>query len=803
MDSPDVFMTPLSYATHPLTILPVNRKIQVSLTAPKEVRPGKTLTINYSTAKPTRIIVYAVDEGIHQITRYKRPEPLDFFFRKQALEVRTQQWLDLLLPEYRFLKQNSAFGGDGGDELDALSLSLNPFKRKRDAPVVWWSGIQTADSSVRELSYQVPDYFSGNLTIMAVAVSEMRAGSAQTSTLVRAPLVLTPNTPTSITPGDEFVVSVTVTNLIEAPNPAEISLRIETSNHLQVMGDAVATVTCETSREVTQRFRVKALDVLGSASIKFHAMSGSETALRTETISVRPASTFRTQVRSAYVRTKTHEQAVSRSMYDAYRRNEVVASPLPVVLALGMRDYMQSYAYDCTEQITSKGLTLLSYRAMKDLPQDALAASQTINGVIAQLQSRQSNSGGFGYWQGSTSESDDFLNVYVMHFLLEAKDAGFAIPHQLLERGNAKLKAICSSGEITNLAMADRKAYAIYLLTRQGQRPNALLSLRDSLNRTKEGTWQTRFCGSLLAATYLLQQNSKEVEAIVKTWKLANAEEYSSAKDLWSNVEVDRLLSFAIRSRHFPNAVKDYGYADWQKLYGVLWQESYNTITAACATLGMSEFSKVVKGNGFRFEIDAQPRDGSPPISLVKSDAIFAQASFADATKAINFRLQQNDGDQGLFYQVVEEGFDRALPSKPQKDGIEVYREFSTMDGKPIESLLVGDSLKVTLRVRNISAIPLGNLAMTDLLPGGFSLEPNGLKPGVNTVPGTERVDLREDRNVFFFTLQGAKDLTIEYVLRATCAGDFVVPPLYAESMYDRGINGVGMGRRISVTSRE
>jgi uncharacterized repeat protein (TIGR01451 family) len=125
------------------------------------------------------------------------------------------------------------------------------------------------------------------------------------------------------------------------------------------------------------------------------------------------------------------------------------------------------------------------------------------------------------------------------------------------------------------------------------------------------------------------------------------------------------------------------------------------------------------------------------------------------------------------------------------------------MDGKPVQTLLVGDSVKVTLRVRNISAIPLGNLAMTDLLPGGFSLEPNTLTPGVNTLPGTERVDLREDRNVFFFTLQGAKDLTIEYVLRATCAGDFVVPPLYAESMYDRGINGVGLGRRISVNSRE
>ena len=803
LDSPDILMTPLSYATHPLKILPENRKIQVELSVPHEVRPGTEMKINYRSDKASRVILYAVDEGIHQITRYKRPEPLDFFFRKQALEVRTQQWFDLLLPEYRFLKQNAAFGGDGGGELDALTMTLNPFKRKRDAPVVWWSGIQISGPESKELTYKVPDYFAGTLTVMAVAVSETRAGSAQAATLVRSPLVLTPNTPTTVTPGDEFVVSVTVTNLLEAEGPADVGLRLETSPNLQIIGEAVASLTVEKSREATQRFRVKALDSLGSASLRFHAASGSETSLRTETVSLRPATPFRTQVRSAFVRTKNHEQEVTRSLYDAYRRAEVVASPLPVVLALGMRDYMQSYPYDCTEQITSKGITLLSYRSMKSLPQSEQSTTETINRIIDQLRSRQSSSGGFGYWQGSTSESDDFLNVYVMHFLLEASDAGFAIPHTVIQRGKDKLKTICQSGDFRDLAMADRKAYAIYLLTRQGERPNGLLSLRETLDRTHKDQWQNRLCGTLLAATYKLQQNPKEAEAIVKTWELAKTSQYRKGENYWSQVEVDTLLSFAFRARHFPETVKNYGYADWQKLYGVLWQNRFNTITAACATLGMREFAQVAKENQFQFEINAVPRDGSAPFSLLKTQDVFARSAFAENLKALEFRLQQEDGDQGLFYQVVEEGFDRKLPTEPQKDGIEIHREITGMDGNPIESIAVGETLKVTLRVRNISNIPLGNLVMIDLLPGGFSLEPEGLKAGVGTVAGTERADLREDRNLFFFTLEGAKDLTVQYNLRATCAGEFAIPPLFAESMYDRGINGVGLGSRIKVTSRD
>ena len=802
LDSPDVMMSPLSYATQPLTIQPRQRQLQVELNAPKLVKPGEVLKVQYRTNHPARVIVYAVDEGIHQITQYKRPQPLDFFFRKQALEVRTQQWFDLLMPEYRFIKEHAAFGG-GAEGMPPLSMTLNPFKRKRDAPVVWWSGIQTAGPDSQELSYTVPDYFAGTLTLMAVAVNDSRAGSAQAAAVVRSPLVLTTNAPTTVTPGDEFTFSVTVTNLLEKEGPAEVNLRIEPSSHLQVVGEATSVITVEKSREVTHRFRLKALDVLGSASVRCHAVAGTETSVRTETMSIRPATPFRTQVRSAYIRTKDHEQEVSRNLYEAYRRCEVMASPLPVVLALGMRSYMESYAYDCTEQLTSKGMTFLAYRGMKALPQQEETSASTIQSVISQLQSRQSNSGGFGYWQGSTTDVDDFLNAYVVHFLLEAKDAGFAIPQQMLNRANAKLRAICQSGEAAHLGIADRKAYAIYLLTRQGERPNGLLSLRESLDRTQANLWQRRLCGHLMAASYALQQKPEEAEKITATWKLATAEEYRKGEDYWSQAEVDALLSFAVRARHFGDIVKNYGYADWQKLYGVLWQQRYNTITAACATLGMREFAKVAQANAFHFEVDALPRDGSAALNLIKSDDVFAKAAFADSMKSLQFRLTQKDGDQGLFYQVMEEGYDRELPAKPQKDGIEVYREITSADGKAIESLEVGESLMVTLRIRNLSNIPLGDLVMVDLLPGGFSLEPGGLRPGLGTVPGTDRVDVREDRNLFFLRLQGAKELTVRYALRATCAGEFVVPPVFAESMYDRGINGVGLGRKIQVTSRQ
>ena len=111
--------------------------------------------------------MFAVDEGILQVARYKLGDPLKFFFRKRMLEVGTSQILDLILPDFEKLM---AMAAPGGDADDAIGRQLNPFKRKRDKPVVYWSGIVDVNGDTR-LSYTVPDYFNGKLRVMAVSVS--------------------------------------------------------------------------------------------------------------------------------------------------------------------------------------------------------------------------------------------------------------------------------------------------------------------------------------------------------------------------------------------------------------------------------------------------------------------------------------------------------------------------------------------------------------------------------------------------------------------------------------------------------
>lgn len=74
------------------------------------------------------------------------------------MEVNTYQLMDVLLPEFSLLRKALAIGGGGdGASIPALQLGLNPFKRRRDAPVVYWSGFVPCGPERREVFYQVPE----------------------------------------------------------------------------------------------------------------------------------------------------------------------------------------------------------------------------------------------------------------------------------------------------------------------------------------------------------------------------------------------------------------------------------------------------------------------------------------------------------------------------------------------------------------------------------------------------------------------------------------------------------------------
>ena len=266
--SQEIYTSPLSYGVQPFSIDVDARRNPVTVESPALAKPGQEVTFRYSSARPSRLVLFAVDEGILQVASYRTPDPLGHFFQKRALEVSTLQILDLILPEFRQLGLAAA---PGGDAEGLLGKHLNPFRRKGEKPVAYWSGIVDADATPRELKYVVPDYFNGTLRVMAVAVANDRIGVYDGRTLVRGDFVLSPNAPTTVTPGDEFDVSVGVSNNVAGSGQdAAVAVTLQTDPALEVVGERTQQASIAEGHEGSVRFRLRARDELGPANLHVH-----------------------------------------------------------------------------------------------------------------------------------------------------------------------------------------------------------------------------------------------------------------------------------------------------------------------------------------------------------------------------------------------------------------------------------------------------------------------------------------------------------------------------------------------------
>jgi alpha-2-macroglobulin len=158
--------------------------------------------------------------------------------------------------------------------------------------------------------------------------------------------------------------------------------------------------------------------------------------------------------------------------------------------------------------------------------------------------------------------------------------------------------------------------------------------------------------------------------------------------------------------------------------------------------------------------------------------------------------------DLGAWYQTLEAGYARALPSVAQTSGLELTREFLNEKNQPVTTAKVGETLKLRLRVRNVNAKEQTHLALIDLLPGGFDNAPDALKPGLGS-QGADYVDVREDRNLFFTGLGAGASREFMWEVRPGVAGTFAIPPAFGEAMYDRGVHGNGAAGKFTVLPRE
>lgn len=787
-ESPELFISPLSYSVVPFTVNHDNHDIKIELKTPKVVKPGETLTIDYQTDKPGKIIVYAVDEGILQVGRYDTPDPLSFFFQKHALEVYTQQTVDQILPKFIQDRELSAAGGDGG-EAD-LASRLNPFKRKTDLPVVYWSGIIDADTTSRQVTYQVPDYFNGAIRVMAVAVSSDSVGSKDTQAEVRGDFIINPNVPTFVAPGDVFEISSSIANNIkDSGDHTEISVTLTTSPELEIIGDTKQTFEIREGHEQAVHFKLKAKSLLGSAKVTFTANTGDKSGSMDATLSVRPATPFATYIESGKTQETNKILDIMSSLYPEYRTVDATVSTSPLILVFGLQRYLENFPYSCTEQLTSKALPLIAMNSQSWFTKDSNEINETVNAAIQMLSQRQMSNGGFSYWPGlGDNQSNTFASVYAMHFLTEARSQGFNVPNELFFNGINYLKELASKN-VSDMDEARIQAYAIYILTRNEIiTTNYLANLQLYLQKDNSKAWQKDITAVYIAGSYQLLKSYNDATRLIGMYEPQSKKPFET--DFYDANIADAQYLYIV-AKHFPEMLSKVGDKLLMNLVQAISNDDINTVLSGYASLALA----------------AYPQDDStanaPSLSITEiltndeRKVIPAeQGNYQKVSIDTNvLKISLNNPEkQTFFYQLVQAGFDKNLPSSPVKQGMEIFREYRDEKGNVIHSTPLGSEIEVHIQIRALDDNYFSNIAIEDLLPGGFEVVRESVKTDT-----MDFSDAREDRVNYFGSIDStAKEIV--YKIKAINPGKYVVPPAFAESMYNPSVKAHGAASEITVT---
>jgi uncharacterized protein YfaS (alpha-2-macroglobulin family) len=804
IDSKEIFVSPLSYGVVPFTANQEKRRLNLELDSAQKSKPGEKLRIGYRADRRCRVAIFAVDQGILQVTDFKTPDPLGFFFRKCALRVETAQIMDLIIPEFSLLRTSSAYGG-GGD-----AQHLNPFKRVTEKPVVFWSGIVEAGPDRREVVYDVPDYFDGTLKVMAVAVADDSASSAERETLIRGPFVITPSVPVLAAPGDEFEAGVTVANNVEGSGPnAEITISVKTSDALAVVGKmdpgvAGAPPSTGSSQELVVPegheqaavFRFRVTEKLGSGEIAFAAAANGQQTKRRATLSVRPAVPYMTEVHSGNFNRSSVDVPVSRSMHGEFQKLDATVSGLPIGLARGLDIYLKNFPYGCSEQITSGAFCRLMLAGEADFGLTRAEINRQLEYTFGVLGRRQNDQGGFGYWIPESNDHISFISVYVMDFLSESKTAGFVPPSEMFVTGLRNLQKMAGR-EPSSPSEARTVAYAIYILTREGViTTNYILNLQDYLEKNQRGQWQNDLTGVYLAGALHLLHKDADAERLIGAYQLEQTSGRAN-DDFWQPLGSDSQY-VAVLAREFPARLRKISGEQFAIILNSIGAGNFNTLSAAYAVRALKVYSQTVAQNPPLLSISEIRRDktGSP---LVSGTKLLLRTELSPAATGVRFAADGRLNGPGAFFQMVEAGYDRQLPEQAITNGLEVYREILCDKNKPAAETHLGAPLRVRLHVRSLQRHPVTNVAVVDLLPGGFEAVDSSVRTGASSNAGVDYVDVREDRVIFFATVP-VSGLELDYTIKSCNRGTFTIPPAFAESMYQRNVKASGLGGKITVT---
>ncbi len=789
------------YGVVPVFVTNSQTVLQPQIQMPEVLRPETNfnVTVSEKTGKPMTYTLAIVDDGLLDLTNFKTPDPWNDFYSREALGIRTWDMYDNVLGASAG-SYSSLFSTGGDATLKPADAKANRFK-----PVVKFIGpFYLGKGKSQTHTLKLPMYV-GSVRAMVVAGQEGAYGNAEKTAFVRTPLMMLSTLPRVLSIQEEITVPV---NIFAMENQVKnVTISLQTSGGgVQIVGANQQSLKFSQPGDQLVFFTLKTGSKTGKATIHLTANGGGQQTKETIEIEVRNPNPVVTLRNSQWVEAgQSKELSYNLSSSSANNQIKLEVSRIPSVDISRRFDFLYNYQHHCTEQLTSKALPLLFVGQFKTIDKiEAEKIKTNVQEAIRQIYGRQLPNGGFVYWPGN-AVADEWISSYAGMFLTLAQEKGYAVHSNVLNKWKRFQRAAAQNWRMPQDASGWQQwqselqqAFRLYTLALAGAPEyGAMNRMKEQAGLSIQAKWR-------LAATYVLTGKMKPAEELVYNAE-TTVSPYSSMNQIYGSSDRDEAM--ILETLILMNRERDALQQAKVVSKNLSQEEWFSTQSTAFALMAMGRLAEKLSGT---LDFVWTWNDKQQP--AVKSAKAVFEKEIATTPKSGMIAVK-NQGKGALSVDLITRTqlLNDTLPAI--SDNLRMDIRYANLNGTPISvnDIIQGTDFMAITSISNISGTSdYTNLALTHIIPSGWEIynermvapetESGAADGSGKSVSKYNYLDIRDDRVLTYFNLRRGETKVFTVRLQATYAGNFILPAVQCEAMYDVNVQARSKAGRTTVS---
>jgi alpha-2-macroglobulin len=782
------------YGIQNLKVNPVKSRLQPTIQTTDKYESNKSYEVKIKEKEGRRMqyTLAVVDEGLLSLTGYQTPNPANYFSGKFPLLVKTSDMYNLLIRYYKAKFAGiMSIGGDGTYNPDALP------EIQRFEPVVLHLGpfdLKTGGENTHSIN--IPNYI-GKVRVMVVACNEDNFGNAEKNVEVKNPLMVQSIFPKALNVSDVFKLPV---NIIRDDASVK-TLTLKARADAGFLDGLKGSVNLNFPREdqFTHYYDIKVLDQAGAVNVEIEAISGNKSMKENTLINVNYPHAYQPEREQMIISPGETKEIIvnSKGVASAFKA-EILFGGKAIPDFSNKKNYLITYPYGCLEQTSSGAFALLHLDKITQLSAAEKADRELyLRAYIGKLNEFVRADGSFSYWRNGYYES--WSDIYAGHIMVELMQDNFMrstdpILNRWLgvhfNRANS-WRYVEKSGELEYQLML--QAYRLFVLAQGGKPAKSAMNL--FMSSYKPNNRQTLY---LMAGAYKLSGYDAKAKEILET---AEKTEDNLRHSYWYFGDEIRNIALALRVLSLFDDLKSKQDLFYDKLVEMHDKNPWvSTQTLGWTFTAINQYigGQVTKSN-VQYSLNMRGKTEEFGHIGVRAKTVYLNTS--DWGKKMTV---VNTGKTKLYVTINSRYVPTELSMPAESRNVDLSASwFVEGSGRShTQGFKPGENVVVAVTVKNTSGLPQENLALNVKMPSGLEL----LNPGLSDLNYSGASDAsiqfqeyRDDRVYTFFQLRPGESRRFEFRAKAAFEGDFFMPAVVVEHMYNNQIYARTKTDRLSI----